>query len=147
MTKYTHYSVTKDVKDKNGKIYTVFVYGEVTEKKELDGIEIRRVRYQRGSKAVVSVSPETVLYPLGDNRSPSKSLNFGWAVCAPEDTFDLAKGILLAKKRFSKAPITTQDCRFLKKDMVLAILNQTAEYVATHELQDFFNRRDSAQKK
>ena len=144
MAKYTHYSVTKEVKDKNGKIYTVFVYGELKEQKELDGIEVRRVRYKRGSKKVISAIKETVLYPLGDNRSPSKTLNFGWAVCAPEDTFDIAKGILIAKKRFSKAPITTQDCRFLKKDMVLAILNQTAEYVATHELQDFFNRRDMA---
>ena len=133
MAKYKNYSVTKTVKDDNGREYIIYVYGEVKETKELDGIEVRRVRYQSGTGVPVSVEPEKMIYRLGDNLSPTKELNFGWAICSPDDVFDEAKGILLAKKRFSKAPIRTQDCRFLKEDMVLAILNQTAEYVAEHE--------------
>lgn len=136
MAKYKNYSVTKTVKDDNGREYIIYVYGEVKETKELDGIEVRRVRYQHGTGAPVSVKPDEIIYRLGDNLSPTKELNFGWAICSPDDVFDEAKGILLAKKRFSKAPIRTQDCRFLKEDMVLAILNQTADYVETHEFKD-----------
>ena len=143
MAKIKTYSVTKDVADKNGNIYKIFVYGEVVEDNALEGVEVRRVSYQHGSKKVVSDSTEdSIILPLGDNCSPVKKLNFGFAICAPEDEFNEEKGIEIARKRFSKSPITTQDCRFLKKDMVEAILNQTAEYVAEHELKNFFDRRE-----
>lgn len=135
MAKIKSYSVTKDVADSHGNIYKILVYGEVTEEKALDGIEVRRVRFRHGDKKVVDKG-ESLFYALGDNCSPSKALNFGWAICNPNDTYDEAKGIEIAKSRFSKSPITTQDCRFLKEDMVLAILNQTADYVETHEFKD-----------
>ena len=134
MAKIKTYSVTKDVADSRGRIYKIFVYGEVTEENTLDGVEVRRVRYQRGSGNVVSGGSETAVLPLGDNCSPTKSFNYGYAICAPGDEFDEKKGIEIAKKRFSKSPIKTQDCRFLKKGMVEAILQQSIEYVATHEL-------------
>lgn len=143
MAKIKTYKVTKEVTDSRGNVYKIFVYGEVAEDNALEGVEVRRVNYQHGSKKVVSASTEdSVILPLGDNCSPVKKLNFGFAICAPEDEFNEQKGIEIARKRFSKSPITTQDCRFLKKDMVEAILNQTAEYVAEHELKNFFDRRE-----
>lgn len=132
MAKVKTYKVTKGVTDSHGNIYTILVYGEVTEVKALDGIEVRRVRFRHGDNKVVDKG-ESLFYPLGENCSPSKELNFGWAICSPNDTFDENIGIEICKKRFSKSPIKTQDCRFLKEDMVLAILNQTAEYVANNE--------------
>ena len=147
MTKIKTYSVTKDVADSMGRIYKIFVYGEVTEENALEGVEIRRVNYQHRSGKVVSANDKgAFILPLGDNCSPVKKLNFGYAICAPEDGFDENKGIAVARKRFSKAPLTTQDCRFLKKDMVEAILNQTAEYVATHELLEVLNREDETRR-
>ena len=141
MVKIKTYSVTKDVTDSMGRIYKIFVYGEVTEENALDGVELCRVRYQHGSGEVVAREKEKLILPLGDNCSPTKKLNFGYAICAPEDDFNEEKGIEVAKKRFSRAPITTQDCRFLKKDMVEAILNQTAEYVATHEFKETLKKK------
>lgn len=132
MAKVKTYKVTKEVTDSRGNVYTILVYGEVTEVKALDGIEVRRVRFRHGDNKVVDKG-ESLFYPLGENCSPSKELNFGWAICNPNDAFDENVGIEICKKRFSKAPIKTQDCRFLKEDMVLAILNQTAEYVANNE--------------
>ena len=132
MAKVKTYKVTKEVTDSRGNVYTILVYGEVTEVKALDGIEVRRVRFRHGDNKVVD-NGESLFYPLGENCSPSKELNFGWAICNPNDAFDENVGIEICKKRFSKAPIKTQDCRFLKEDMVLAILNQTAEYVANNE--------------
>ena len=132
MAKVKTYKVTKKVTDSRGNVYTILVYGEVTEVKALDGIEVRRVRFRHGDNKVVD-NGESLFYPLGENCSPSKELNFGWAICNPNDAFDENVGIEICKKRFSKAPIKTQDCRFLKEDMVLAILNQTAEYVANNE--------------
>lgn len=132
MAKVKTYKATKEVTDSRGNVYTILVYGEVTEVKALDGIEVRRVRFRHGDNKVVD-NGESLFYPLGENCSPSKELNFGWAICNPNDAFDENVGIEICKKRFSKSPIKTQDCRFLKEDMVLAILNQTAEYVANNE--------------
>ena len=141
MTKIKTYSVIKPVTDNNGRTYTIFVYGEVTENNALDGIEVRRVRYHNGSNDIEAIN-ESRIYPLWDNRSTEKVLNFGFAICAPEDDFNEEIGIKLAKKRFSRAPIRTQDCRFLKEDMVKAILNQTADYVAEHELQEAIKHKE-----
>ena len=142
MAKVKSYSVTKDVVDSHGNIYKILVYGEVTAEKALDGIEVSRVRFRHGDKKVVDKG-ESLFYALGDNCSPSKALNFGWAICNPNDAYDEAKGIEIAKGRFSKSPITTQDCRFLKEDMVLAILNQTANYVETHEFKDALKKYEA----
>lgn len=146
MAKIKTYSVTKEVADSRGRIYKIFVYGEVTEENTLDGVEVRRVRYQRGSGNVVSAGNETVVLPLGDNCSPTKSFNYGYAICAPGDEFDEKKGIEIAKKRFSKSPIKTQDCRFLKKGMVEAILQQSIEYVATHELANVIEKAETMER-
>ena len=145
MAKVKGYTVTKDVADANGNVYKILVYGEVTEVKALDGIEVRRVRFRHGDKKVVDTG-DSLFYALGDNCSPSKALNFGWAICNPNDVYDEAKGIEIAKSRFSKSPLTTQDCRFLKEDMVLAILNQTADYVEENEFKAALQKHEAEKK-
>ena len=118
MAKVKSYSVTRPVKDNDGNVYTIFVYGEVTEEKLLDGIEVRRVKYNHWTGERATSEDNFTIYPLGDNCSPTKTFNYGYAICSPEDEFDEKIGIEVARRRFSKSPIRTQDCRFLKKGMV-----------------------------
>lgn len=126
------YKKIKEYKDDNGGIHTVIIYGELTETKKVQGFAITPVSCDRGGN-VTSITNRSTIYRDTD-RGRTKCLNFGWAVCQPCDNFDEQKGIEMAKKRFSRCGITTQDGRLLSDDMIDAILENEAYYIINEKV-------------
>lgn len=58
-----------------------------------------------------------------------KTLNFGHALCSPDDHFDLETGVKLAEKRLYRDPLITYNHNFLNEDMIAAILENEVEYI------------------
>ena len=53
----------------------------------------------------------------------------GFAICNSSDTFNINTGIKVAKKRFAKSPMTTQNGNFLTEDMLKAIVDNELNYI------------------
>ena len=134
--KYTEYGV---VKDKKGLEHQILVYGELTTEDALRGVRVSDVLYNRHNGQVSKVLDSKVV-KTGKSYGATKTLNFGWAICHPNDKFDTAKAVELCKKRFSKSGISTQDCRFLTDDMVHSILKNELQYIKNVKLPEYLEK-------
>lgn len=119
---YYHYS---EVVSSDGKHHTVLVYGEVSENNLISGFA--PVTFTRKGRIVRSVGEPIIVN--SEFRSPVKSFNMGFAICNASDTFDVNTGIKVAKKRFAKSPMTTQNGNFLTEDMLKAIVDNELNYI------------------
>lgn len=119
---YYHYS---EVVSSDGNSHTVLVYGEVSESSLISGFA--PVTFTRKARIVRSVGEPIIVN--SEFRSPVKSFNMGFAICNASDTFDVNTGIKVAKKRFAKSPMTTQNGNFLTEDMLKAIVDNELNYI------------------
>ena len=113
--------------------FTVVVYGELWEDGKVDGIAVFPCKFTRDGKTVMEYDTKnnTSLW-LKNPYSRTKHFNMGWAICNPDDEFDIEKGIEICKKRFRKNDLTTQCGTFLTEDMIYAILNNEIRYIENH---------------
>ena len=116
---------------KNG--YTVVVYGELWEDGKIDGVAVFPCKFTRDGKTVMEydMKNSTSLW-LKKPYARTKHFNMGWAICSPNDEFDLEKGIELCKKRFQKHDMATQCGKFLTESMIYAILGNEIRYIENH---------------
>ena len=119
---YYRYS---EVVSSDGNSHTVLVYGEVSESSLISGFA--PVTFTRKGRIVRSVGEPIIVN--NEFRSPVKSFNMGFAICNASDTFDVNTGIKVAKKRFAKSPMTTQNGNFLTEDMLKAIVDNELNYI------------------
>lgn len=131
MSKLKNFYVTEEVKMHDG-THTIFVYGELTEKRKRNEINVSGVKYSIGDGKLYENG--LTLYPEDTCKNRTKTFNMGWAICQPVDKFDFNKGVKIAKGRFSKHPIETRDGRFLTNDMIHAILVNEAKYIKEFKL-------------
>ena len=111
-----------------GRTYRVMVYGELTKTNKRDGVIMCRVTTSKDGRNIETFEKENRLILNGDKKR-TKSFNMGYAICSPEDEFDVDKGKKICKGRFTKYPITTQNGSFLTHDMVNAIVANEVEYI------------------
>lgn len=119
---YYHY---ENVKSANGASHIVLVYGEVSEDKFISGFA--PVTFTRKGRIIKSVGDPIIVNH--EFRSPVKTFNMGFAICNSSDTFNINTGIKVAKKRFAKSPMTTQNGNFLTEDMLKAIVDNELNYI------------------
>lgn len=119
---YYHY---ENVKSTDGASHVVFVYGEVSEDKIIRGFA--PVTFTRKGRIIKSVGEPIIANH--EFRSPVKTFNMGFAICNSSDTFNINTGIKVAKKRFAKSPMTTQNGNFLTEDMLKAIVDNELNYI------------------
>ena len=115
----------------DGKKYSVFVYGELTEAKEINGFYVIPVSYNGKNKKIkdVAMHKRTIVPGFDQYSSKTKYFNMGWSICVEPDVFDYETGVELCKRRFSRSPMTTQNGRFLTPDMCQAIVNNEVEFI------------------
>jgi hypothetical protein len=80
----------------------------------------------------VDIGNPILLDSTNVKRSPVKEFNMGFAICMENDEFDLGRGISIAKQRFCKRPMSTQNGRWLNEDMVMSIIENEARYICDH---------------
>lgn len=83
-------------------------------------------------------------YDLGICYFGYYALSIGYAICNPNDDFDLKTGIAIAKHRAKKTPFAKYVAGWRKdftKETIDAIVNVKANYIAAH-IEDFINQRD-----
>lgn len=119
---YYHY---ESVTSGDGSSHTVLVYGEVSDDKFISGFA--PVTFTRKGRIIKSVGEPVIVN--SEFRSPVKKFNMGFAICNSSDTFDVNTGIKVAKKRFAKSPMTTQNSSFLTEDMLKAIVDNELNYI------------------
>lgn len=134
-----NYVLTEKVSVADGTA-VVLVYGELWEDGFVDGLCIQRVGLSRDGRRVLAQGPE-LLSTLSVPYARTKSFNFGWAICSPEDDYDEEVGIALAKKRFSMYPLTTQSGNLLTDDMNIAILQNELDYILNN-FYKFYRRNE-----
>lgn len=122
---YYHY---ENVTSTNGTNHIVLVYGEVSEDKFISGFA--PVTFTRKGRIIKSVGEPIIVNH--EFRSPVKKFNMGFAICDSSDTFNLEVGIKVAKKRFAKSPMITQNGNFLTKDMLKAIVDNELKYISNN---------------
>jgi hypothetical protein len=122
--KYHNY---KEVVDKNGVSHIVLVYGEVTENEHLYGYA--PVTFTRKGRAIKTVGEPVIIDTLNKFRSPLKQFNMGYAICNNTDKFNEEYGIKVAKRRFAKSPLSTQNGTFLNVDMIRSIVDNELDYI------------------
>lgn len=135
------YVLTQKVDTPEGKA-VVLVYGELWEDGFVDGLRIQRVGLSRDGGQILAHGPE-MLSTLSVPYARTKFFNFGWAICSPEDHYDEATGIHLAKRRFSMSPLSTQSGNLLTDDMNLAILQNELEFIINN-FNKFYKRTGSS---
>lgn len=118
----------------NGEKCTVFVYGELNESGLIDGFVLSRVAMTRKGHVIREEGDEYIYWTADDNatHAPVKVFNMGYAICNEQDEFDENVGKRIAKRRFAKSPMKTQNGNFLTIDMCEAIVNNEAKYIAEH---------------
>lgn len=121
-----------------GKTYTIMVYGELSEVKEVNGYYIVPVKYNAKNMKPKQVEFDKKQCVPGFNQfySRTREFNMGWAICAEPDTFNYEEGVKICKRRFSRSPMTTQNNRFLTEDMCKAIVKNETAYINGH-ISDF----------
>lgn len=117
----------KLVVDKNGVGHIVLVYGEVTENDHLCGYA--PVTFTRKGRVIKTVGEPVIIDSLNKFRSPLKQFNMGYAICGNRDKFNKEYGIKVAKRRFAKSPLSTQNGTFLNIDMVRGIVDNELDYI------------------
>lgn len=120
----------------------VLVYGELWEDGFVDGLRIQRVGLSRDGGRILAHGPE-MLSTLSVPYARTKFFNLGWAICSPEDHYDEALGIHLAKRRFSMSPLSTQSGNLLTDDMNLAILQNELDFIVNN-FNKFYRRTGSS---
>ena len=125
------------------KTYHILVYGEISETKGVDGFFVVPVSYNGKTNRIVDVNFKDKQLVKGFNKfySPTKSFNMGWAICVEPDEFNLDEGIKICKRRFAKSPMTTQNGRFLTKDMCQAIVDNEAIHIA-NRIESYLPKED-----
>lgn len=115
----------------NGSTYTIMVYGELTDVKEISGMFVTPVTFNGRNNKVCKVDFDKKQLLPGFNTMycPTKQFNMGWSICVEPDEFDREVGLKICKRRFAKSPLTTQNGRFLTLDMCQAIVDNEAEYI------------------
>lgn len=146
MSKLKKFVKTKDYIDENGKKHILMAYAELTKEPHLNGILVSDVSYRKGDGLVTDCKNTALISFNEASHSPIKTLNFGCAVCAPDDEFDPDKGTELCKARFSKTGLTTQDCRFFTDDMVNAILDNELHYLLENKVKPAIVKHPEASK-
>lgn len=118
----------------NGKVFTVMVYGELTEVKEITGFYAVPVKFngKTGKPISIDYNKRIITPSYNEQYSKTKIFNMGWSICAECDTFNEDIGIKICKRRFNRSPIKTQNGRFLTTDMCQAIVNNEVEYIINH---------------
>ena len=118
----------------NGKIYTVMVYGELTEVKEMTGFYAVPVKFngKTGKPICIDYDKRIITPSYNEYYGKTKFFNMGWSICADCDTFNEETGIKICKRRFNRSPISTQNGRFLTNDMCQAIIDNEIEYIIKH---------------
>ena len=118
----------------NGKVFTVMVYGEFTEVKEMTGFYAVPVKFngKTGKPISIDYNKRIITPSYNEQYSKTKIFNMGWSICAECDTFNEDTGIKICKRRFNRSPIKTQNGRFLTTDMCQAIVNNEVEYIINH---------------
>lgn len=119
-------------KDLDGNLHKVLIYGELTETKRTPGVAMVPVSCDRNGNPVKLTGKPMIM--KSPDRGRVKTFNFGWAVCHPNDEFDEKTAINLAKRRFSRCGITTQDGRLLSDDMIDAILENELRYIINEKV-------------
>lgn len=134
-------SVKEHVYD--GKKYTIMVYGELKDVKEINGFCVIPVTFNGKNKKVRDFDADKRMLVPGFNEyySKTKHFNMGWAICVEPDKFDYDKGKTICKRRFSRSPISTQNGRFLTMDMCQAIVDNEVEFIIEH-LTDYIPPKD-----
>lgn len=114
-----------------GKDYTIMVYGEIKDVKEINGFNVVPVKYNGKTGAFTKLDYENMITipSIGTFYSKTKEFNMGWAICVEPDTFNEEQGVKICKRRFSKSPITSQNGRFLTPDMCQAIVDNEVKYI------------------
>lgn len=128
------FKTTKDVEYKKSH-YTILVYGEMKEEKEIEGYYVVPIKFNGRSSKITMVDYDKKQEVAGYNQfySRTKIFNMGWAICMTDsDKFDLETGIKIAKRRFAKSPMKTQNGRFLTNDMCESIITNEANYIANN---------------
>lgn len=122
------------VQTPDGKKCTVFVYGELNETGLIDGFVMSRIKMTRKGHVIREESDDYVYWTSDENatHAPVKEFNMGWAICDERDEFDREIGRRIAKKRFSKSPMKTQNGNFLTIDMCNAIVANECKYITEH---------------
>lgn len=117
-----------------GHNYTIMVYGELEDVKEINGYYIVPVTYNAKNMKPKQVEYDKRMCVPGFNEyySRTKRFNMGWAICAEPDIFNYEEGLKICKRRFSRSPMTTQNGRFLTLDMCQAIVSNEANYISEH---------------
>lgn len=139
--KIKKYTDAKRVVDENGDEHIIFVYGELTVDENLKGVAIHEVAFNRSNYTIRMIEGLPRIYKTGKAYGATRTLNFGWAICHPNDKFDMETAVNLCKKRFSNSGISTQDCRFLTDDMVKCILQNEIRYIEEVKLPEYINKK------
>lgn len=125
--------VIKNVKETifGEKKYTIMVYGELEDVKEVSGFYAVPVTFNGKTHKTKDINLDKSVLISGFNQhfSRTKKFNMGWAICAEPDTFDYETGVKICKRRFARSPMTTQNGRFLTSDMCQAIVDNEVEYI------------------
>jgi hypothetical protein len=118
----------------NGHKYTIMVYGEIEDVKEINGYYIVPVTYNAKNMKPkqIEYSKRVCVPGFNEYYSRTKKFNMGWAICAEPDEFSYEEGLKICKRRFSRSPMTTQNGRFLTPDMCQAIVSNESKYIADH---------------
>ena len=118
----------------NSRIYTVMVYGELTDVNEMTGFYAVPVKFngKTGKPISIDYDKRFVTPSYKEYYCKTKVFNMGWSICVDSDEFNEEIGIKICKRRFNRSPITTQNGRFLTTDMCQAIVNNEVEYIINH---------------
>lgn len=149
--KVRRYHATREVYDSTLKQkHTILVYGELAQSNEEKGFILAPITFKKRDKNnITSLDDKYVVLNRQNDLRPTRTFNFGWAICSSDDEFDMQKGVHLAKKRFSDSPMTTTDVRFFSDDMIAAILKNELNFIEQHleekYLPDFSNAIGSAE--
>lgn len=131
--KLRRYHATREVLDSKNQKHTILVYGELLQTNDDKGFILAPITYKKKDKNnIVSLDDKYVVLSRHNDLRPNREFNFGWAICDPNDKFDMATGVKLAKKRFSDSPMTTTDVRFFSDDMIAAILKNELNFIQEH---------------
>lgn len=133
------YRIKREVKLNDG-VHVVVIYAELTETTKLYGYKISEVEYKRGGTEIIS-EKNPVIFNRATTRNKTKILNWGWAICAPDDKFDWETAIKICKNRFSKNPLTTHDGKLLTDDIVWAIVYNELNFHA-NKLKEAYKNGD-----
>lgn len=132
--KFKSFLRKKEVIDSLGRHHIVSVYGELRENEMREGFSVAKVTTNKDGKILMKDPEKVTFFDFEDGvYGAKKSFNMGYSICDLEhDVYDKATAIKLAKRRFSKSPLTTRRGTFLTLDMVNAIIDNEINYISNN---------------